>query len=158
MELELVTVGLDPVTNTFPTHPLEHLAGEVISVAEHFFVREGRPHLLLVVQHRRPAAPRRTKGRGAKEGGAKGRLPALSEDQQADYDRLRAWRNGRAEADGVPVYVVLPNRAMAELAAAKPSSLAEVRSIRGLGERKVAKYGSEILAIFADSLVVADVE
>ena len=39
------------------------------------------------------------------------------------FDRLKGWRRKRAEADGVPAYVVFSNKTLEEIAARKPQGL-----------------------------------
>jgi ATP-dependent DNA helicase RecQ len=63
--------------------------------------------------------------------------------------RLRAWRLERARADGVPAYVVLHDATLHELAAARPTSHAELGAVRGLGPAKLERYGDELLAQLA---------
>jgi ATP-dependent DNA helicase RecQ len=63
--------------------------------------------------------------------------------------RLRAWRLERSRSDGVPAYVVLHDATLEELAAARPSSIAELASVRGLGPAKLERYGEDLLALLA---------
>lgn len=107
MKLLLVTVALDPETGGFPTDPLAGVEGEILSVVEHFFHFGGLPHLLLVVHHR----PLRTDEDVAKRNKRRRVDPMveMSPEEKRLYEALRAWRAGRAEADGVPVYVLFNN-------------------------------------------------
>ncbi len=76
--------------------------------------------------------------------------PATFELSAADeplLERLIEWRRGRARADGVPAYVVADNRTLAAIAARRPSDPAGLLAVPGIGLRKVAGYGDEILAI-----------
>jgi DNA helicase-2/ATP-dependent DNA helicase PcrA len=61
--------------------------------------------------------------------------------------RLVAWRRERAQADGVPAYVVADNKTLAAIAAAKPSSVGALLGVPGIGPRKASTYGDEILGI-----------
>ncbi len=79
-------------------------------------------------------------------------LPALGPHAHGPADeglveRLRAWRLERSREDGVPAYVVLHDATLRELAAARPASLSELSSVRGLGPAKVERYGSSLLAV-----------
>lgn len=70
----------------------------------------------------------------------------------ADLDlaeQLQAWRRERARQDGVPAYVVFGNRTIEDLLATRPQALGELESVHGLGPARIAKYGEEILALFA---------
>jgi len=144
MRLSLVTVAFDPQTCAFPTEPLAHLDGPIVSVVEHFFEHDGVPTLLLVVHHRDPPearAPRERARKDPREG--------LDETERARFDRLRAWRNGRADSDGVPPFVVLTNRQLAALATRRPESRAGLLGVSGIGEGKVGKYGEDLLRVLA---------
>ena len=62
---------------------------------------------------------------------------------------LRAWRSARAKADGVPAYVVAHDSTLAAIAERRPSSIAELRRVSGIGPAKLEKYGPEILEVTA---------
>ena len=63
------------------------------------------------------------------------------------YEALKAWRRERASAEGVPAYVVAHDSMLAAVAEARPTTLDELRAIKGFGPKKLEKYGVEILAI-----------
>ena len=65
------------------------------------------------------------------------------------FDALRTWRSERARSDGVPAYVIAHDATLVEIAAARPSSLAELGAVRGMGPARLERYGSEILAVLA---------
>ncbi len=62
---------------------------------------------------------------------------------------LRAWRSDHARADGVPAYVVAPDALLDGIVAERPTSLAALRRVRGMGQARLERYGDEILAIVA---------
>jgi len=64
-------------------------------------------------------------------------------------DALRAWRRKRAEADGVPAYVVFNDRTLAALAERRPRSRGELLAVDGIGPAKLDRYGDELLALLA---------
>jgi ATP-dependent DNA helicase RecQ len=69
-------------------------------------------------------------------------------DSAADPHLLSVLKNLRqqlARAEGVPAYVVFADRTLIELAAKQPQSLDEMRSVHGIGERKLARYGQVFL-------------
>ena len=84
-----------------------------------------------------PAAKsrKRTKGKAAAAQGVDGAL----------FERLRALRLTLARAAGLPPYVVFHDSTLAEMAAAKPRSLDELRGVKGVGEAKLARYGEAFL-------------
>jgi DNA helicase II / ATP-dependent DNA helicase PcrA len=64
-------------------------------------------------------------------------------------EALRAWRRKRAEADGVPAYVVFNDRTLAALAERRPRSRGELLAIEGIGPAKLDRYGDELLSVLA---------
>jgi ATP-dependent DNA helicase RecQ len=61
------------------------------------------------------------------------------------FEQLRAWRAGVAKEQGVPAYVIFHDATLREIAATRPSSLAELGSVSGVGETKLARYGQQVL-------------
>lgn len=154
LELRLVTVSFDTESGAFPAEPLADVPGEVVSVVEHFFFHDGVPRLLLVVQYHRPEERGgRIRGRSARKADPR---QELNPDEAALYDRLRVWRRGRAEADGVPPYVVLNNRELAAVARHRPTSLATLREVEGIGQNKAQRYGPDLLRVIAASVAAQD--
>lgn len=73
----------------------------------------------------------------------------LPPDQFEVFARLRAWRKTVAERDGLPLFAVLTNEQLAEIAKRGVASLAQLKAIPGVGEARAGKYGAELLAEFA---------
>jgi ATP-dependent DNA helicase RecQ len=61
------------------------------------------------------------------------------------FDQLRAWRAASAKEQGVPAYVIFHDATLREIATLSPSTLAELGTVSGVGENKLAKYGQQIL-------------
>jgi ATP-dependent DNA helicase RecQ len=59
---------------------------------------------------------------------------------------LREWRRTTAKEQGVPAFVVLHDTTLEEICRRRPSSIADLLSITGIGERKAEVYGKGILA------------
>ncbi len=78
--------------------------------------------------------------------GATGAPPDAAIDEEL-FERLRAWRGDQARSQQVPAYVVLHNSHLEEIARRKPSSIHELGSIKGVGLRRAARYGEELLAL-----------
>jgi ATP-dependent DNA helicase RecQ len=72
--------------------------------------------------------------------------PAAMEPDADLRDYLREWRRKTAKEQGMPAYVVLHDTTLEEICRIRPSSIAQLRTITGIGERKAATYGQEILA------------
>jgi ATP-dependent DNA helicase RecQ len=94
------------------------------------------------------ARPARSKSR-------RGNLaPAAAARGAGDPDlfaRLKAWRSEVARTRGVPAYVVLHDATMDGIAAARPTTLAQLRGIAGIGDKKLEHYGQELLALVSAS-------
>ncbi len=65
------------------------------------------------------------------------------------FEALRARRRELAAEAGVPPYVVFHDSTLREIAAARPSSLAELARVQGVGEAKLTRYGEAMLAAVA---------
>jgi ATP-dependent DNA helicase RecQ len=63
------------------------------------------------------------------------------------FERLKSWRGEQARRQRVPAYVVLHNSHLEEIASRKPQSIHELGSIKGVGLRRAARYGEELLAL-----------
>jgi len=59
---------------------------------------------------------------------------------------LREWRRTTAKEQGVPAYVVLHDTSLDEICRLRPSSIGELLTVTGIGERKADMYGHRILA------------
>ena len=85
---------------------------------------------------------------GAVEGG--GSLAGSEDADEASAELfilLRKRRKELADSGGVPPYVVFPDRTLREIAASRPQSLDALAEVFGVGERKLERYGEEMLAI-----------
>lgn len=74
---------------------------------------------------------------------------ALRPSDEPLLGALRDWRRSRARTDGVPPYVIAHDETLAGIAAARPLSLAALRRVRGMGDRRLERYGDELLALVA---------
>ena len=84
-------------------------------------------------------------------------VPAFAAQSSADddlpgvdaalFERLRSWRGEQAKKQRVPAYVVLHNSHLEEISARKPETIHELGAIKGVGLRRAARYGEEILAL-----------
>jgi len=83
-------------------------------------------------------------GRG---GGAPAATFDLSPADEPLLAALIEWRRERARADGVPAYVVADNKTLAAIAVRRPSDESGLLGVAGIGQRKVAAYGADILRI-----------
>ena len=61
------------------------------------------------------------------------------------FESLRALRREIAGARGVPAYVILHDSTLRDLARLRPTSVDELRRVRGMGEKKLADLGPRVL-------------
>ncbi|AGZ42210.1 DNA helicase RecQ [Actinoplanes friuliensis] len=66
------------------------------------------------------------------------------------FERLRTWRAAAAKEAGVPAYVVFHDATLRQIATQRPGSLAELSTINGVGENKLAKFGEQVLKALAE--------
>jgi ATP-dependent DNA helicase RecQ len=93
-----------------------------------------------------PAAAARRAYTGAGSGGVRATASPLAEADQPLREYMREWRRTTAKEQGTPAYVVLHDTSLDEICRTRPASIAELLSITGIGERKAALYGQEILS------------
>ncbi|HWG91645.1 MAG TPA: UvrD-helicase domain-containing protein [Candidatus Thermoplasmatota archaeon] len=62
-------------------------------------------------------------------------------------DRLKAWRKQEAVRQRVPLYLVLPERTLHEIAVRRPKDLKALLAVHGIGSRRAVSYGDAILEI-----------
>ncbi len=63
------------------------------------------------------------------------------------FEKLRARRLELARAQQVPPYVIFHDRTLADMAARRPRSVAELAATPGVGAAKLARYGEAFLAV-----------
>jgi ATP-dependent DNA helicase RecQ len=63
------------------------------------------------------------------------------------FERLRAWRAAVAKEHGVPAYVVFHDGTLRAIAEAQPGSMDELGEISGVGEKKLERYGADLLGL-----------
>ncbi len=68
-------------------------------------------------------------------------------EQENFYNALRTWRNERASRDGVPPYLIAHNDSLMQMATMSIKTHDDLLQVKGLGEKRVQKYGDEILRI-----------
>ena len=63
------------------------------------------------------------------------------------YAALKSWRNQKADDLNLDAYLILPQKTLLELITHLPSSIAELKRVKGFGAKKVAQFGKEILPL-----------
>jgi ATP-dependent DNA helicase RecQ len=133
---QLLAQGLIAVEGDYGTLVLTETSGEVLG---------GRRAVPLRREPEKKAAARTEKT-------SKKRAPVdLPEEAMPVFEALRAWRAATAKEQGVPAYVVFHDATLREIAVTSPSTLAELGTVSGVGENKLAKYGQPILDTLAEA-------
>ena len=65
------------------------------------------------------------------------------------FEKLRIWRAAVAKEHGVPAFVVFHDGTLRAIAQMRPTSLGQLRTISGVGEKKLESYGRGLLAVMA---------
>jgi ATP-dependent DNA helicase RecQ len=60
---------------------------------------------------------------------------------------LKSKRRALADAQGVPAYVIFPDRTLIEMASRRPQSLDDMRGVTGVGAVKLERFGPDFLAV-----------
>ena len=64
---------------------------------------------------------------------------------------LKEWRRARAGRDGVPGFVIFHDSVLAEISTCKPRTVEALYRIKGIGENKLERYGTEILRVVGEA-------
>ncbi|MFF0753018.1 DNA helicase RecQ [Streptomyces sp. NPDC004267] len=141
---QLLALGLLAVEGDYGTLVLTDTSGEVLAGRRSVPMRK----------ERKPAGPsRKDSGSGSGSRSAKGaRVPVdLPAAAVPLFEALRAWRAATAREQGVPAYVVFHDATLREIATLRPTTVAELGTVGGVGEAKLTKYGEGVLAVLAES-------
>jgi len=94
----------------------------------------------------------RAKGKATKTGATrKGAGAQVTSHDTPCFEALRAWRGEKACEQGVPAYVILHDRTLAELASQRPQSTAALLQVPGIGLAKAERYGEALLALLTEA-------
>lgn len=124
---------------------------ELISVSDYLFQRDDIPYLTLVVKYKQMdsltmstlSEKVRDKTRGNNEEWRK----LLDDESMPLFNTLRQWRNEKGKKEGIPPYVILNNKQLAEVCQRRPQSKYDLMKIEGIGKAKAEKYGDDILKV-----------
>ncbi|MCU1593554.1 MAG: putative ATP-dependent helicase [Frankiales bacterium] len=74
-----------------------------------------------------------------------------SDRDEALFEALRDWRAGRARELGQPAYCVFTDATLAAIAEQKPADVSGLVRIPGIGQAKLDKFGTDVLALVSAS-------
>ena len=152
MLIKVISLAFDSVRGNFDDTPLREFLKdkEILSISDHFFVRNDIPYLTAVIKYYpyRQEADTEPVQPGKRDESWR---DSLSEMDMGVFNRLREWRSARSRQDGVPPYVLFTNKQLAKIAKDRPNSISALETIDGVGRGKTEKYGKEILEMTAVS-------
>ncbi|MFC7481590.1 DNA helicase RecQ [Luedemannella flava] len=131
---QLLAQGLLAVEGDYGTLALTDASADVLSRRREVMLRKDPPR---PSRRSRSAGPRTT----APE--------ALAGPDAELFERLRAWRAATAKELSVPAYVIFHDATLRQIAALRPTTLAELGTVSGVGESKLAKFGESVLTTIA---------
>ena len=153
-----------PPLGRIDDEPLQRLlhGHRVVAVREHFYTHNGLPHLMVGVTYefaalekatskdtqRRKPSPAKT---CPQESGDWGQI--LQPEAEPLFQTLRAWRTSLARQQGAPPYVIMTNAQLALVANARPETNSALSQIPGLGEKRLAKFGNELLQVINTGVI-----
>jgi ATP-dependent DNA helicase RecQ len=109
-------------------------------------VLRGEQRLMLRREAMKPAS---AKAKGSAKTTRAARTDFTQTIDQRLWEALRARRLQLAKEQGVPPYVVFHDATLAAMVERRPQTLHELAQISGVGERKLAAYGEEFIAVIS---------
>jgi translin len=73
--------------------------------------------------------------------------PELNTAEQELYNALDAWRTHKSNEENLAPYIIAHNSILKQIIKVHPKTLKDLDDIAGFGERRVNKYGKEIIGI-----------
>ena len=71
----------------------------------------------------------------------------LSSEQMEIYLALKEWRNAIASEQKLPAFTIFHNQTLINIAHAKIDKIEDLSGVKGIGQAKLSKYGSDIIAL-----------
>jgi ribonuclease D len=150
-KIRLVTVKYDYDLDGFSEKPLlsAQAEGTVIESREYYFDLNRIPHIAFVLVLETNPDRKKVKNKNVSASDPWYQLP---EQRRALYKILKEWRRNISEEKGLPVFTILRNHQLADICITAPKTLSELRSIPGIGEATVKKYGNDIIALIPEDM------
>ena len=95
----------------------------------------------------------RERRRKSAPGGKPAEKPAATLDARADalWQALRSWRLEEARHQQIPPYVIFHDATLLEIARRRPTTLAALSTIPGIGRSKLERYGEAVLEVITET-------
>lgn len=147
MLLRIFTLSFDFSKERFDTSEFDQFAEgkNLLEVKEHFFTKQDKPFVCLLVKYLPQEEIKKNKSAGEKKDGDSS-LDLQGQDMDL-FNELRKWRAKVCKDEGVPPYIILNNKQLVQIVMSKPTTKASLDSVDGIGKIKIDKYASSILEI-----------
>jgi hypothetical protein len=113
MLIKIITLRFSAALDRFDDSPLtEYIKDKsVVSLREHFFMRNETPYLAVVVVYEPVLETLAAKQAGKPRQRDESWRALLSDADMPLFDSLRSWRGERCKKEGIPPYVICKNMA-----------------------------------------------
>jgi ATP-dependent DNA helicase RecQ len=93
------------------------------------------------------AKPRRSSAERVKKAATAPAAATLTPEAQARFVALKTWRAEVAKEHNLPAYVIFHDTTLAAIAERNPKTVDALQGVSGIGEKKLAAYGEEVLRV-----------
>jgi superfamily II DNA helicase RecQ len=140
MPYHIITTRFNPTTQTFPSDAINafEMNKRILNKYVSFFEHDQNHYWSIFLEYELVFKHREKDNDDTK---------SLDDREKEVYEKLKAWRNETAQKEGVPPYVIAKNKDMAIMVERKITTSEALRQIHGFGDKKLEKYGREILDI-----------
>ncbi|MEU5092924.1 DNA helicase RecQ [Streptomyces sp. NPDC021356] len=134
---QLLAQGLLAVEGEYGTLVLTDASGAVLRAEREVPLRK------------EPKRPATSRSASSSSGRSKGKtaVAELPEHLLPAFEALRAWRAEQAREQGVPAYVIFHDATLREIVTVWPDSVAQLGTVGGVGEKKLATYGEGVVGV-----------
>jgi translin len=80
--------------------------------------------------------------------------PALDSSELGTYNALAAWRTRKSTEENIAPFIIARNSTLQEIVKLRPLTPRDLMAVKGFGERRVNKYGKEIIAVISGELKI----
>jgi superfamily II DNA helicase RecQ len=75
----------------------------------------------------------------------------LNSEEKNTLNSLKNWRSEKSNKLGLPQYMICHNSELMTIAKIKPETVDELKKIKGFGEQKISRYGTDIISLLRAS-------
>ncbi|MFF1304967.1 DNA helicase RecQ [Streptomyces sp. NPDC058307] len=137
---QLLAQGLLAVEGDYGTLVLTEASGAVLRREREVPLRK---------EPKKPATAKSASSSSSGRGKAKAVVAELPEALVPAFEALRVWRAEQAREQGVPAYVIFHDATLREIVTVWPTSVTELGSVGGVGEKKLVTYGEGVIEVLA---------